>query len=105
MQYGTGDNMVTAGLSPEGVYYTNVTDTWEERSTSGLMTKYRTAVSTEHKNGTWQTNMIKQHTFGDAQDWETIEEYPAAEIAYHFLTLLIYGKLIRSIGLWRMDLP
>lgn len=83
MQYGTGDNMVTAGLSPEGVYYTNVTDTWEERSTSGLMTKYRTAVSTEHKNGTWQTNMIKQHTFGDAQDWETIEEYPAAEIAYH----------------------
>lgn len=75
MQYGTGDNMVTAGLSPEGVYYTNVTDTWEERSTSGLMTKYRTAVSTEHKNGTWQTNMIKQHTFGDAQDWETIEEY------------------------------
>lgn len=83
MQYGTGDNMVTAGLSPEGVYYTNVTDTWEERSTSGLMTKYRTAVSTEHKNGTWQTNMIKQRTFGDAQDWETIEEYPAAEIAYH----------------------
>ena len=83
MQYGTGDNMVTAGLSPEGVYYTSVTDTWEERSTSGLMTKYRTAVSTEHKNGTWQTNMIKQHTFGDAQDWETIEEYPAAEIAYH----------------------
>ena len=83
MQYGTGDNMVTAGLSPEGVYYTNVTDTWEERSTSGLMTKYRTAVSTEHKNGTWQTNMIKQHMFGDAQDWETIEEYPAAEIAYH----------------------
>lgn len=83
MQYGTGDNMVTAGLSPEGVYYTSVTDTWEERSTSGLLTKYRTAVSTEHKNGTWQTNMIKQHTFGDAQDWETIEEYPAAEIAYH----------------------
>lgn len=83
MQYGTDDNMVTAGLSPEGVYYTNVTDTWEERSTSGLMTKYRTAVSTEHKNGTWQTNMIKQRTFGDAQDWETIEEYPAAEIAYH----------------------
>ena len=83
MQYGTGDNMVTAGLSPEGVYYTSVTDTWEERSTSGLMTKYRTAVSTEHKNGTWQTNMIKQRTFGDAQDWETIEEYPAAEIAYH----------------------
>lgn len=83
MQYGTGDNMVTAGLSPEGVYYTSVTDTWEERSTSGLMTKYRTVVSTEHKNGTWQTNMIKQHTFGDAQDWETIEEYPAAEIAYH----------------------
>lgn len=83
MQYGTDDNMVTAGLSPEGVYYTSVTDTWEERSTSGLLTKYRTAVSTEHKNGTWQTNMIKQHTFGDAQDWETIEEYPAAEIAYH----------------------
>lgn len=83
MQYGTDDNMVTAGLSPEGVHYTNVTDTWEERSTSGLMTKYRTAVSTEHKNGTWQTNMIKQRTFGDAQDWETIEEYPAAEIAYH----------------------
>lgn len=83
MQYGTGDNMVTAGLSPEGVYYTSVTDTWEERSTSGLLTKYRTAVSTEHKNGTWQTNMIKQHTFGEAQDWETIEEYPAAEIAYH----------------------
>ena len=83
MQYGTDDNMVTAGLSPEGVYYTSVTDTWEERSTSGLLTKYRTAVSTEHKNGTWQTNMIKQHTFGEAQDWETIEEYPAAEIAYH----------------------
>lgn len=57
MQYGTGDNMVTAGLSPEGVYYTNVTDTWEERSTSGLMTKYRTAVSTEHKNG----NMADKH--------------------------------------------
>lgn len=83
MQYGTGDNMVTAGLSPEGVYYTSATDTWEERSTSGLMTKYRTLVSTEHKNGMWQSKMIKQHTFGDAQDWETIEEYPAAEIAYH----------------------
>lgn len=83
MQYGTGDNMVTAGLSPEGVYYTSVTDTWEERSTSGLMTKYRTLVSTEHKNGMWQSKMIKQQTFGDAQDWETIEEYPAAEIAYH----------------------
>lgn len=83
MQYGTGDNMVTAGLSPEGVYYTSATDTWEERSTSGLMTKYRTLVSTEHKNGMWQSKMIKQQTFGDAQDWETIEEYPAAEIAYH----------------------
>lgn len=83
MQYGTDDNMVTAGLSPEGVYYTSATDTWEERSTSGLMTKYRTLVSTEHKNGMWQSKMIKQQTFGDAQDWETIEEYPAAEIAYH----------------------
>lgn len=118
MQYGTDDNMVTAGLSPEGVYYTSVTDTWGEHDTSGLLTKYRTVVSTEHKNGTWQTNMIKQQTFGDAQDWETIEEYPAAEIAYHAVSgkeinrfysakassyFVSTAPFFDAVDLWKMD--
>lgn len=83
MRYGDEENLISAGLSPGGVYYTAVNDTWEERETSGLLTKYRTLVSTEHKNGMWQSKMIKQQTYGDTQDWETIEEYPEAEIAYH----------------------
>lgn len=76
------EESVSAGMSPSGSFYTGVSSTWEERSTSGLLTYYRTLVSTENKNGSWASKVVKQYRISDNDTWSTKTEYPEATIKY-----------------------
>lgn len=76
------EESVSAGMSPSGSFNTGVSSTWEERSSSGLLTYYRTLVSTENKNGSWASKVVKQYRISDKDTWSTETEYPEATIKY-----------------------
>lgn len=76
------EESVSAGMSPSGSFNTGVSSTWEERSSSGLLTYYRTLVSTENKNGSWASKVVKQYRISDKATWSTETEYPEATIKY-----------------------
>ena len=76
------EESVSAGMSPSGSFNTGVSSTWEERDTSGLLTYYRTLVSTENKNGSWASKVVKQYRISDKDTWITETEYPEATIKY-----------------------
>lgn len=76
------EKSVSAGMSPSGSFNTGVSSTWEERSSSGLLTYYRTLVSTENKNGSWASKVVKQYRISDKDTWSTETEYPEATIKY-----------------------
>lgn len=76
------EESVSSGMSPSGSFNTGVSSTWEERSTSGLLTYYRTLVSTENKNGSWASKVVKQYRISDNDTWSTETEYPEATIKY-----------------------
>lgn len=98
---------VSAEMSPSGMTYTGVTDTWSERDTAGNEHLYRTIVSTEMVGGNWKNNIIKQTKNPTGGDWEDAEEYPSATISYKTLSGEKIGAMTSSknSSYYQSDVP
>ncbi len=75
-------NVYLLGCHLADFFYTGISDSWTERGTSGMLYYYRTIVSTENKNGSWASKVVKQYRISADDVWSTDTEYPEATIRY-----------------------